>query len=98
MLQSFSPSEVLFCKKNKQEFVQLFGDKFHTFTLEDWCFGDDFAFEKLTSHFRTATLKGFGVDTLPMGIVAAGVIIHYLLETEHKEIRPREPHYAAGRG
>jgi DNA mismatch repair protein MutS len=86
MLQSFSPSEVLFCKKNKQEFIQLFGDKFHTFMLEDWCFGDDFAFEKLTTHFRTTTLKGFGVDTLPMGIVAAGVIIHYLIETEHKEI------------
>ncbi|MBU1820240.1 MAG: DNA mismatch repair protein MutS [Bacteroidetes bacterium] len=86
MLQSFSPSEVLFCKKNKQEFIQLFGDKFHTFTLEDWCFGDDFAFEKLTTHFRTTTLKGFGVDTLPLGIVAAGVIIHYLLETEHREI------------
>ena len=86
MLQSFSPAEVLFRKKNKQEFIQLFGDKFHTFMLEDWCFGDDFAFEKLTSHFKTATLKGFGIDTLPLGIVAAGVVIHYLLETEHKEI------------
>lgn len=86
MLQSFSPAEVLFCKKNKKEFVELFGDKFHTFTLEDWCFGDDFAFEKLTTHFRTTTLKGYGVELLPMGVVAAGVIIHYLLETEHKEI------------
>ncbi|TDB62281.1 DNA mismatch repair protein MutS [Arundinibacter roseus] len=86
MLQSFSPSEVLFCKKNKQEFLQLFGDKFHTFQLEDWCFGDDFAHEKLTSHFQTTTLKGFGIDTLPLGIVAAGVIIHYLLETEHRQI------------
>ena len=86
MLQSFSPAEVLFCKKNKKEFLDLFGDKFHTFTLEDWCFGDDFAFEKLTTHFRTTTLKGYGVDLLPLGVVAAGVIIHYLLETEHKEI------------
>lgn len=86
MLQSFSPAEVLFCKKNKKEFLELFGDKFHTFTLEDWCFGDDFAFEKLTTHFRTTTLKGYGVELLPLGVVAAGVIIHYLLETEHKEI------------
>ncbi|MPR32482.1 DNA mismatch repair protein MutS [Cytophagaceae bacterium SJW1-29] len=86
MLQSFSPAEVLFCKKNKKEFVELFGDKFHTFTLEDWCFGDDFAFEKLTTHFRTTTLKGYGVELLPLGVVSAGVIIHYLLETEHKEI------------
>lgn len=86
MLQSFAPAEVLFCKKNKKEFIDLFGDKFHTFTLEDWCFGDDFAFEKLTTHFRTTTLKGYGVELLPLGVVAAGVIIHYLLETEHKEI------------
>ncbi len=86
MLQSFAPAEVLFCKKNKKEFVELFGDKFHTFTLEDWCFGDDFAFEKLTTHFRTTTLKGYGVELLPLGVVSAGVIIHYLLETEHKEI------------
>ncbi|GHB56651.1 DNA mismatch repair protein MutS [Persicitalea jodogahamensis] len=86
MLQSFAPAEVLFCKKSKKEFIDLFGDKFHTFTLEDWCFGDDFAFEKLTTHFRTTTLKGYGVELLPLGVVAAGVIIHYLLETEHKEI------------
>ncbi|GAB2781523.1 DNA mismatch repair protein MutS [Rhabdobacter roseus] len=86
MLQGFVPSEVLFCKKNKAEFAQLFGDKFHTFQLEDWCFGYDFGYEQLTTHFRTATLKGFGIDILPLGICAAGVILHYLQETEHKQI------------
>ena len=86
MLQSFAPSEVLFCKQEKKAFLAAFGDTFHTYQLDDWCFGYDFAHEQLTSHFRTTTLKGFGIDGLPMGIVAAGVIIHYLKETEHKEI------------
>ncbi|PWJ60549.1 DNA mismatch repair protein MutS [Dyadobacter jejuensis] len=86
MLQGFSPSEVLYCKKNKAEFNNLFGGKFHTFQLEDWCFGYDYGYEQLTTHFQTTTLKGFGIDNLPMGIIAAGVILHYLRETEHREV------------
>lgn len=86
MLQGFGPAEVLYCKKHKQEFNELFGGKYHTFHLEDWCFGYDYGFEQLTGHFQTTTLKGYGVDTLPLGIVAAGVILHYLRETEHKEV------------
>ncbi|MBE9460633.1 DNA mismatch repair protein MutS [Dyadobacter subterraneus] len=86
MLQGFTPSEVLFCKKHKQEFNQLFGGKFHTFQLEDWCFGYDYGYEQLTTHFSTTTLKGFGIESLPMGIIAAGVILHYLRETEHREV------------
>lgn len=85
MLQGFGPSEVLFCKKHKQEFQQLFGGKYHTFHLEDWCFGYDYGYEQLTGHFQTTTLKGYGIESLPMGIIAAGVILHYLRETEHKE-------------
>lgn len=87
MLQGFSPAEVLFCKKNKQEFNQLFGGKYHTFQLEDWCFGYDYGYEQLITHFQTTTLKGFGIENLPMGIIAGGVILHYLRETEHKEVR-----------
>jgi len=86
MLQGFTPSEVLFCKKHKQEFNQLFGGKFHTFQLEDWCFGYDYGYEQLTTHFNTTTLKGFGIENLSLGIIAAGVILHYLKETEHKEV------------
>lgn len=86
LLQSLMPSEVLFCKREKDRFFQLFGDKFHTFQLDDWCFGFEFAEEKLKTHFQTSTLKGFGIDGLPLGIVAAGVILHYLQETEHREI------------
>ncbi len=86
MLQSFGPAEVLFCKKNKNEFNQLFGGKYHTFQLEDWCFGYEYGYDQLISHFQTTTLKGFGIENLPMGIIAAGVILHYLRETEHKEV------------
>ena len=86
MLQGFTPSEVLFCKRHKQEFNQLFGGKYHTFQLEDWCFGYDYGYDQLITHFQTTTLKGFGIENLPMGIIAAGVILHYLRETEHKQV------------
>ena len=86
MLQGFGPAEVLYCKKHKQEFNELFGGKYHTFHLEDWCFGYDYGYEQLTGHFQTTTLKGYGIESLPMGIIAAGVILHYLRETEHKEV------------
>ncbi|WP_138483050.1 DNA mismatch repair protein MutS [Dyadobacter bucti] len=86
MLQGFSPAEVLFCKRHKQEFNQLFGGKYHTFQLDEWCFGYEYGFEQLTTHFQTTTLKGYGIDTLPLGIIAAGVILHYLRETEHREV------------
>lgn len=86
MLQGFGPAEVLFCKKHKQEFNQLFGGKYHSFQLDDWCFGYEYGYEQLIGHFQTTTLKGFGIEALPMGIIAAGVILHYLRETEHKEV------------
>lgn len=86
LLQSFMPSEVLFCKKNRQDFTQLFGDKFNTFCLEEWVFTHDFAYPILTNHFKTNSLKGFGVENLREGVIAAGVIVHYLAETEHREI------------
>lgn len=92
LLQSFNPSEVLYCKKNRQEFGELFGgsppgDKFHTYTLDDWAFTYDFGYNVLKQHFQTTSLKGFGIEGLPEGIVAAGVILHYLNETEHKDLQ-----------
>lgn len=87
LLQSFQPSEVLFCKNKKQEFSQLFGDKYNTFALEDWVFNFDYAYEVLKNHFSTSSLKGFGVDELAEGIVSAGAVFYYLNETEHKEIK-----------
>ncbi|UHG92759.1 DNA mismatch repair protein MutS [Spirosoma oryzicola] len=87
LLQSFNPSEVLYCKRNRQEFGALFGDKFHTYTLEDWAFTYDFGYNFLKQHFQTSSLKGFGIEGLPDGIIAAGVILHYLNETEHKDLQ-----------
>lgn len=86
LLQSFNPSEILFCKKHRKDFVELFGDKFNTYTLEDWAFTYDFSYPLLTQHFQTSSLKGFGVEGLTDGIIAAGVVLHYLHETEHKEV------------
>lgn len=86
LLQSFSPSEVIYCKKYRTEFETSFGDKFNTFTYEDWAYQFDFAYPLLTNHFNTSSLKGFGVENMPDGIIAAGVILRYLSDTEHKEI------------
>ena len=87
LLQNFNPSEVLYCKRNRQEFGALFGDKFHTYTLEDWAFTYEFGYNFLKQHFQTTSLKGFGIEGLPDGIIAAGVILHYLNETEHKDLQ-----------
>jgi DNA mismatch repair protein MutS len=86
LLQSFAPSEVLFCKKQRSEFLGYFGDKYNLFAIDDWAFTHDFAYPLLTGHFKTATLKGFGVEALTEGTVAAGVVLHYLHSTEHRDI------------
>jgi DNA mismatch repair protein MutS len=87
LLQSFAPSEVLYCKKHREQFTELFGDKFHTFTFEDWAFTHDFGYNLLIKHFQTNSLKGFGIESLTEGIVAAGVIMRYLADTEHREVQ-----------
>jgi DNA mismatch repair protein MutS len=86
LIQGFGPAEILFCKRHRQKFEQLFGDKYNTFTFEDWAFTYDFAYPMLINHFKTNSLKGFGVENLREGIIAAGVILQYLSDTEHKEI------------
>ena len=87
LLQGFKPNEVVFQKSKRKEFLENFGDKFYTFHLDDWAFTDDYANEILTKHFEVASLKGFGVDKLQTGIVAAGVVLHYLNETEHRNLK-----------
>lgn len=86
LLQSFMPTEVLFCKPRRTEFEEKFGTSYNTYTLEDWIFQRDYCYESLTRHFQTASLKGFGVEELEAGIIAAGAVLHYLAETEHREI------------
>lgn len=87
LLQGFRPNEVVFQKSKRKEFMELFGDKFYTFHLDDWAFTSDYANEILTKHFEVTSLKGFGVDKLQTGIVAAGVVLHYLNETEHRNLK-----------
>ena len=87
LLQSFNPSEIVFQKQHHKKFLYLFGDKFYTSTLEDWVFTSEFSQEKLLSHFGTVSLKGFGVETLIEGTVAAGAVLHYLSETQHHHIK-----------
>lgn len=87
LLQNFNPSEILVPKQNKKEFLDSFGDHFHAFYLEDWIFKEDYAIERLTSHFETNSLKGFGIEELIHGIIASGAILYYLLETQHNKVK-----------
>ncbi|TCP27931.1 DNA mismatch repair protein MutS [Tenacibaculum skagerrakense] len=86
LLQNFSPSEVLVQKQYKQRFLEQFTNRFHTFYLEDWVFQKDYGYENLTSHFKVKNLKGFGVEDITHGIVAAGAVLYYLSETQHNKI------------
>jgi DNA mismatch repair protein MutS len=87
LLQNFNPSEVLIEKQKRTEFKETFGSGFHTFYMEDWVFQDDYANETLNNHFQTKSLKGFGIEDLYEGIVAAGAIMHYLGETQHHKLQ-----------
>ena len=87
LLQNFAPNEVLVSKAHKKDFSAIFGTAFHTFYMEDWVFQEDYAHETLTNQFKTKTLKGFGVDHLKHGIIASGVVLHYLSETQHRQLQ-----------
>ena len=87
LLQSFSPSEVLVPKPKKKLFQENFGLQYHCFYMEEWAFELSTAQEKLTTHFQTNSLEGFGVQRYTVGISAAGVILHYLSEAQHKKLQ-----------
>ncbi|MCH6236322.1 DNA mismatch repair protein MutS [Cognataquiflexum rubidum] len=87
LLQSFSPSEVIYSKAARAKAQDILKDQFTTFHCEDWVFQLDYTYEKLTGHFATANLKGFGIENLEHGIIASGAILYYLEETEHKEVK-----------
>ncbi|MCC7520706.1 MAG: DNA mismatch repair protein MutS [Flavobacteriaceae bacterium] len=100
LLQNFKPNEVLVQKQHKKQFADDFGNSFYVFYLEDWVFQWDFTFDLLTQHFKVNSLKGFGIDSLEEGIIASGAILHYLSETQHKQLqhlthigRIEEDHY-----
>ena len=87
LLQNFNPSEVLISKQHKAQFSLQFGTDFNVFYIDDWVFNEDYANETLTNHFKTNSLKGFGVEELTDGIVASGAILFYLSETQHNKIQ-----------
>ncbi|PZX58362.1 DNA mismatch repair protein MutS [Algoriphagus ratkowskyi] len=87
LIQSFAPAEIIFSKAAKKSAAEMLKNDFITFHCEDWVYQYDFTYEKLKTHFGTANLKGFGIEELESGIVAAGAILYYLEETEHKEIQ-----------
>jgi DNA mismatch repair protein MutS len=87
LIQSFQPSEIIYQKRKSSHIQDRLKDEFYTYPLEDWVFKPDFANETLTKHFETNSLKGFGVDGMKLGIIAAGVAFHYLSETEHDKIK-----------
>ncbi len=86
LLQSFRPSEVLIQKQKLSAFQNRFGSDFYTYVLEDWVFTNDFANDILNKHFKTNSLKGFGIERLSEAIVASGAALHYLGETKHSEL------------
>ena len=87
LLQNFNPSEVLVQKQYKTRFSELFGERYYSFYLDDWLFQQEYANESLSTHFQIKSLKGFGIDDLQFGIIAAGAILYYLSETQHKELQ-----------
>ena len=86
LLSNYEAKEVLVCKKNKSTFVDEFGKYSSTYYLDDWVFGKDFSIEKIKSHFNVNSLKGFGIDENNVGILTCGSILHYLDETQHKQL------------
>ena len=87
LLQSFSPSEVLVPKPKKKLFIEEFGSTFHCFYMDDWAFEESTAREKLTTHFQTNSLSGFGIQDYSTGISAAGAILHYLSDAHHEKLK-----------
>ncbi len=86
LIQSLAPKEVIVQKQRLREFQERFKKDFYTNTFDDWAFSSDFANDILQKHFDVNSLKGFGIEDYPLGIIAAGACLHYLNETEHKSV------------
>ncbi len=86
LLQKFNPAEVLWHKKERQAIQKSSASQGHAFFLEDWVFQKSYAEELLLGHFKTKSLKGFGVEKLELGLIAAGAILHYISTTQHRDL------------
>lgn len=87
LVHNFRPSEIIFQKNKRKEILENFSDKLYTYGLEDWVFTPEFAYEKLLNHFRTSSLKGFGIEDLQQAIIAAGAALHYLSESHQERVQ-----------
>jgi DNA mismatch repair protein MutS len=87
LLQTLKPAEVIFQRNHQKTFRENFGDRFYTYSLESWVFDETYARENLLKHFQTHSLKGFGIESMGQGIIAAGAILHYLKDTEHPNLQ-----------
>ena len=87
LLQNFAPSEILVQKQNKQKFLEVFENRYYSFYLDDWVFQTEYANETLQNHFEVKSLKGFGIQDLKCGIIAAGAVLYYLSETQHNQLK-----------
>ena len=90
LLQNFKPSEIVLQKNKTNSFKEQFGEKILLTAFDDWVFTTDYAMDLLTKHFQTTSLKGFGVDGLEYGIIAAGAALHYLYETQNHKIQHKK--------
>lgn len=87
LLQGFKPTEVIMSRKQSKEFLEQFGSSYYTYYLDEWPYAGDYANETLVKHFEVNSFKGFGIDRMPVAIIAAGVALHYLNETEHRNLQ-----------
>ena len=87
LLQNFSPSEVVYSKSWKKEYQTKFGSRFYNFAMDEWVFQSDYANESLMKHFQTVSLKGFGIDSMPAGIIAAGAALNYVSDTRQEQLK-----------
>jgi DNA mismatch repair protein MutS len=87
LLQTLRPAEVIFPRQKQRQFKEQFAGRFYTYGLDEWIFDLTYAREGLLKHFGTHSLKGFGVDDMNEGIVAAGAVLHYLKDTEHPHLQ-----------
>ncbi len=87
LIMGFKPSEVIFQRHHQKKFREEFGSRFYSYSLDEWIFQQSYAEETLLKHFDTHSLKGFGVEGLSVGLIAAGAILHYLKDTEHPNLQ-----------
>ena len=86
LLTNFGPKEVLVERSKYREFTEFFGTKFYIYKFDEWAYNEEGAREKLLTHFQTSSLKGFGIDSIRLGVIAAGAALYYLDLTQHHQV------------